>query len=599
MRTSAPMQPSAVTRREFPWGAVRMLGRYLLPYRKRILISLILMLGVTGFELVLPYLLKVALDAYILPGRWREGWWIFPTYLGCLIALALSEYLNAYTMELSAQWMMRDVRVDLFHHLLHLPMSYYHRQPAGKLVTRVTNDVDALQELLSQGIIAILADIFVSLSIFIALLLLSPRLTLVVAACAPFVVLISKVFHTRAHRAQERIRTGLARLNAFVQEQIAGIHLVQLYRAERSSYQSMWALNHAYRSANVEAVVHYAWYYPAIRSVEVLTSILTIMAGGYLYARGAVTLGVIVAFLQYIKRFFEPLADLSDKYNIFVQAGVAAGRIQSLFGHPRDPAYEGASYTGDRPPAVRFRGVSFRYGEHQPWALQNLNLTLPPASRWAIGGVTGSGKTTLMSLLLRFYEPTRGTIELNGQPLNRYSAASLRRQFGFAFQEPFLFSTTVRRNITLDRGGDCERRLEALLEAWRTNPLIRHVRTRMDLPVRERGRNLAQSEKQVIALLRALVHDPKFLVLDEAMSALDVTAEHDLHRLIQQAMEGRTVVLIAHRLSTLPEVDGVILLHEGTLVEMGHPDELMERDSIFASFVRLHRVEAVKASGGG
>lgn len=579
--------------KEIHWSAIRMLLGYLRPFQGRIILSVILMLLVTGFELLLPYLLKVALDEYILPGRWQAGLWIFPTYFFGLMGLTLSTYFNTYWMDLNAQFVMRDVRVNLFRHLLHLPLGYFYRQPTGKLVTRVTHDVDALQELLSQGVVAIMADLFVSVAILMALFKLSPILTGVVLTCAPLVVYLSAVFHRRARNAQDEIRTWLARLNSFLQEQVSGMHLVQLYRAEQDSYTTMEKLNRGYGKANVRAVVHYAWYYPAIRSVEILSTLLTLFVGGYLFHQGRVTLGIIVAFFQYINRFFEPLADLSDKYNIIVQASVAAERIHRAFQESRDPLEKGPDLDQWISPELQIRGLTYRYNENQPWVLKNVDLDFHAGSRYAIAGMTGAGKSTLMSLLLHFYKPESGVIRLNGHLSSEYNAPSIRRHIGVAFQEPFLFSTSIRDNILLGRNHGLKCKLDKLLETWGENPLIRTFAARLDEEVSERGRNLSQSEKQLVTLLRAVVHDPEVLILDEAMSALDAESEHQLHELIREAMKNRTVIIIGHRLSTLPDVDQVIMLHDGEIIERGTPNDLLARDSVFAALIKLHLMEPV------
>ena len=579
--------------RRVHWPALRMLWSFVRPYKMRIVIALLFMFSVTGFELALPYLVKIAIDDYIVPGTWSLGIWVIPTYFGCLLGLGITEYFRTFWMDMTAQYIMRDVRVQLFHHMIRLPIRYFHKHPAGKLVTRVANDVDAMQELLSQGIVAMLADLLVSVAIFGALVWLNPLLAGVVFLGTPLVVGVSFLFRHHAQKAQEHIRTTLSHLNAFTQEHISGLPVLRLYAAEKESISTMHRRNLAYTQANIEAVVHYAWYYPAIRSIEIITTLLTLVVGGWLFIRGHVTLGIIVAFIQYIKRFFEPLADLSDKYNIFVQASVAAGRIYDIFQQKPDHTYRGQSIVLKRPPEVRIQQLYFRYHEDQSWVLKNINLTIPAGERWAIGGVTGAGKSTLMRLLLRFEDPQKGTITLNGYPLQQVRADALRSTIGIAFQEPFLFSATVRENIVLERDPSLNNRLEKLLREWEDIPIVRKIRSKLDLPLTERGQNLSQSERQVITLLRAVLHDPHLVILDEAMSALDAEAEHQIHTLIEKVVRGRTVLIIAHRLNTLPRVDRVVILHDGTIVESGHPEELLQQDSIFANLVRLHSLDEI------
>jgi ATP-binding cassette, subfamily B, multidrug efflux pump len=576
---------------------LRRVWPYVRPYRHRFLGGLAYLAILAGLELTLPLWTKLAIDRYFVPGRWSAGVWLLGVYALTLGLIGLLQYLQGYFIDVTAYQAMRDLRCHTFRHLLSLPIPFFHRQPTGKLVTRVTHDVDALQEILGQGILSIIADLGTSLAIFGFLWWISPLLALAVTATALMVVGVSFLFQRYAQRAQEEIRTWLARLNGFLQEHLGGIPTLQVHRAELQAFRELQALNQGYTQAYVSAVFHYAWYYPVIRALEVLTSVLVLVLGGWLFYEGRLTLGTLVAFFQYVQRFFEPLADLSDKYNAFLQAFVAEARIREIHQTPPDSAYQGQPLHVTGPAPIVFRHVAFRYTPDGPWVLKDVNLIVRPGERIAIVGPTGAGKTTLAALLLRLYDPTLGSIDFGSQPIREVTARDLRRAVRLVFQEPFLFSDTVLQNILLYRDGKARAELERWLQQLSSNGLVRSLYQKLTEALHERGSNLAQSERQAIAVLRGIVTDPAVLILDEALSALDPQTEHDLYELIHSVTRGRTVLLIAHRLYTLPPVDRVVVLWDGRIVEEGPPHELLRRDSVFASLLRVQTLEGYGPSG--
>jgi len=583
MRTTAGMSVRAFLRRVWP---------YVRPYRHRFLSGLVYLGLLAGLELTLPIWTKLAIDRYFVPGRWLAGVWLLGVYALTLGLIGLLQYLQGYFIDVTAYQAMRDLRCHTFRRLLTLPIAFFQRQPTGKLVTRVTNDVDALQEILGQGILSIIADVGTSVAIFGLLWWISPVLALSVTATALMVVGVSFLFQRYAQRAQEDIRTWLARLNGFLQEHIGGIPTLQVHRAEVQAFRELQALNQGYMQAYVSAVFHYAWYYPAIRALEVLTSVLVLVLGGWLFYEGRLTLGTLVAFFQYVQRFFEPLADLSDKYNAFLQAFVAEARIQEIHQTPPDPAYQGQPLHVTGPAPIAFRHVTFRYTPDGPWVLKDVNLIVRPGERVAIVGPTGAGKTTLAALLLRLYDPTLGSIDFGRQPIQEVDARDLRRTVRMIFQEPFLFSETILQNILLYHDGTARTELERWFRRLQHNALVRGLYQKLHETLHERGSNLAQSERQAIAVLRGIATDPQVLILDEALSALDPQTERDLYELIESVTRGRTVLLIAHRLYTLPPVDRVVVLWDGRIVEEGPPHELLRRDSLFANLLRVQTLEA-------
>ncbi len=582
MKTTPGTSVRAFLRRVWP---------YVRPYRRRFFGGLVSMGLLAGLELTLPIWTKLAIDRYFIPGRWSAGLWLLGVYGLTLGLIGLLQYLQGYFIDVTAYQAMRDLRCHTFRRLLTLPIAFFQRQPTGKLVTRVTHDVDALQEILGQGILSVLADVGTSVAIFGLLWWISPVLALAVTATALMVVAVSFLFQGYAQRAQEDIRTWLARLNGFLQEHIGGIPTLQVHRAEAQAFRELQTLNQGYMQAYVSAVFHYAWYYPAVRALEVLTSVLVLGIGGWLLYEGRLTLGTLVAFFQYVQRFFEPLADLSDKYNAFLQAFVAEARVQEVHQTPPDPAYRGQPLHVTGPAPIAFRHVTFRYAPDGPWVLKDVNLVLRPGERVAIVGPTGAGKTTLAALLLRLYDPTLGSIDFGPQPIQEVDARDLRRAVRMVFQEPFLFSDTVLQNILLYHDGTARAGLDRWFERLRHNVLVRNLSQKLHETLHERGSNLAQSERQAIAVLRGIATDPQVLILDEALSALDPQTERELYELIQSVTQGRTVLLIAHRLYTLPPVDRVVVLWDGRIVEEGPPHELLRRDSVFASLLRVQTLE--------
>ncbi len=561
-----------------PWRQlVQTFAPVLRAYRYRMLGGLGLLGIIALLETSLPIWLKVFIDRYVTPGRWSEGIWLLGVYGVTYVSIGCLQYVQSMWMDTTAFRVMHTLRAHTFRHMMFLPLHFFHRQPAGKLMTRVTNDVDALQEILGQGLLSIVGDTIVSGAIFVLLWWISPPLAGVLTLTATLVVVASFLFHTHARRAQEQIRTALARLNAYLQEHIGGIQVLQIFCAEADALRRMTTLNHAYARANVDAVVHYAWYYPTIRGIEILSSVIVLVVGGWLYYQDQLTIGTLVAFFQYVQRFYEPLADLSDKYNILLQATVAGERIQEILNETMDPTYTGETLRLPAAPDIEFSGVRYRYPGQDIWVLKDIHIRIRPGERVLIAGPTGSGKTTLASLLLRFDDPTRGVIRINGIPLHRYGGPSVRTAVRMIFQEPFLFSDTVERNIVLDGDTACRQRLREWLDRFPQNPLLQRIRAQLSKRLHERGQNLSQSERQVIALLRGVLSDPAIIILDEALSATDPATERDLHEFIEAILAGRTVIRIAHRLHTIPDADRMVILWDGRVVEDSTPEEVHTR----------------------
>ncbi len=560
-------------------------------YKKAFLLLFILLFLTTGFEMVIPYLTKVAVDEYILPGKIEQGWWVVLVFVITLIGQGVSQYFRTFLMGVTAQKIMQDIRYDLFQHILSLPYSFFTRVSAGKLVTRVLNDVEALQELMSQGLITIVADILTSVMILGVLFWLSPWLGLLVLLSTPLVLILSGVFRKYAERAQQQIRRQLAHLNTVIQEHVSGMDILKLYSGEKTSQNHLEQASWNYSDANIRAVVHYAWYYPAIRSVEIFVTVLILLTGAWFFYRGQVTIGTLIAFLQYIRRLFEPIADLSDKFQTFLSSRVALDHIAELFSLPSDPLDSGQTHTLPSCQAIALKHVWFRYEKGSHWVLQDFSCHLPHASKTGLIGPSGSGKSTLMKLLLKLYPVDKGDIMWNSTPLSELPGPLIRKRIGIAFQDPFFFSMNIKDNIVLDRGPESEARLEKLLATWRHLEPIALIQSKLHEHVAENGKNLSQSEKQLIALLRALVHDPDIIIFDEAMSSLDVHTESALHTIVEHETKNKTLIIIAHRLTGLRNVNYLMILNEGKVVEEGHPDRLAQNpSSLYARLIEFHRV---------
>ncbi len=577
---------------------LRLLG-YLRPYRGLVAASVVLLMLASLLQTAGPYLTKIAIDRYLNPKPVvspldpylsRDPWTglnqVALIYLGLLLVTFVFSYLQTYLMQYTGQRVMFDLRTQIFGHLQRLDIQYYDRTPVGRLVTRVTTDVDVLNELFAAGIVAIFGDLLSLAFIGAAMISLSPRLTAAGLAVAPLVVGVTFLFRRAARDANRRIRVAIARINAYLQEHVSGMTVVQLFNHEEKSRERFERINADHRDAYKDAIFAHAWFYPAIEWLGTAALVVLLVYGGYRIAAGAMTIGVLVAFMQYSLRVFRPIQDLGEKYNILQSAMASAERIFKLLDTRPSIAGGGRGLPSRGGGRVEFENVWFAY-QGGDWVLQDVSFTVNPGETVALVGHTGAGKTTILSLLLRFYDAQRGRILVDGVDVRQWDPVELRKRFGVVLQDPFLFSGTIAGNIRLGTDGIPHERVEQAAEEVNLTDFIRSLPNGFHEEVRERGSSLSTGQKQLINFARALAHNPEFLILDEATSSVDTETEFRVRDALGRMVTGRTSILVAHRLSTVQRADRILVMHKGRLRESGSHQELLAQRGIYWKLYQL------------
>ena len=589
----------------------RLLG-YLGPYRLRAAGAVGLIILSSLLELVGPLATAVALDLFIRPlggeakltglSLWLSerlasgGIELEPmrglaivaaVYLGALLVGFAVLYLQSYLMQMMGQYVMADLRRQIFAKLQTLPVSYFDRNPVGRLVTRVTNDVDALNELFTAGIVSIFGDVMLLAGIVAVLFWLDWRLALVTFCILPLLAGLTLWFKLRARQRYREVRLKLAAINSFLQEQITGMSVAQLFNQERRTFDDFGEVNDEHRVANVATIFYYAVYYPAVELITALGAALILWFGGGQVLRGALSVGALVAFLQYAQRFYRPLSDLSEKYNILQAAMASAERIFGLL----DASVEIASPAGAHRPAqvrgaVEFEGVSFGYLPGET-VLDEVSFRVEPGQTVALVGHTGAGKSTVASLLLRFHDVNRGRVLVDGVDVRDWELDSLRRATAMVLQDVFLFAGTVADNIGLGSGEIGAARIRRAAREVHALEFIERLPDGFDSEIRERGGGLSVGQKQLIAFARALAFDPRILILDEATSSVDTETERLIQMALDRLLAGRTSLVIAHRLSTIQRADRILVLHQGELREQGTHQELLAEGGLYRRLYEL------------
>jgi ATP-binding cassette subfamily B protein len=586
----------------------RLLG-YLGPYRRNVVLASAAIVGHSIVELAPPLLTKLVLDRYIPAGDLGGLAQIAAVYLAVLLASFSLEYLQTWTMQLTGQQIMFDLRMQIYGHLQRLDIRFFDRNPVGRLMTRVTSDVDALNELFTAGVVSVCGDLVTLAGIMAVLVWMDWRLALVAFSVLPLVALIAHWFRNNVRQSYRNVRTLLARINAFLQERITGMTTVQLFRREPRDYQTFDAIDRAHRDANVESIFYYAVFYPAVELVSALAASLIIWRGGSWMLEGSLTLGSLVAFFQYSQRFFRPISDLSEKFNVLQGAMASSERIFALLDTPvaiasgrgarpaRRSFSEGGASAFERsdpdpgsrspnPGTIRFEHVTFAYVPGDP-VLKDVSFEVTPGHRVGIVGATGSGKTTIMNLLLRFYDVQQGRITIDGVDIREMDLHVLRSMFGMVLQDVHLFSGTIADNVRLGDPAIDYAAVRRAIEAVHANRFIDRLPLGTETMVAERGASLSVGQKQLLSLARALVFDPPVLILDEATSSVDTETELLIRDALDVIMRGRTTIAIAHRLSTIQHMDRILVLHKGQLRESGTHDELLAQRGIYHRLFQL------------
>ena len=633
---------------------MRRLLAYLRPYRWQVTIALVSIILKSFADVLGPYLVKVAVDRYLAPVRGTGSglWsWLSPSpvhgiaqisgiYFGLLIFAFVLEFLQTYFMQWTGQKVMFDLRSQIFRHLQRMHVAFYDKNPVGRLVTRVTTDVDALNEMFTSGVVSIFEDLFVLAGILAIMLCMNWKLALITFAVLPFIVIATKIFRDRVRDSYRRIRTAIARINSYLQEHVSGMVVLQLFNRERRAYTRFSEINRSHMDAYKDAILAYALYYPVVDFFSAIAIACVIWWGGqdvirklsvttlefsrhshfWLHPVAVVaSLGVLIAFTQYAMRFFRPIMDFSEKYNILQSAMAASERIFKLLDTSVDIVSPAVTKEPEGPGRIEFDHVWFAYrdveekakteaGQNQPadavatsassgnghggssqpdWVLRDVSFAIEPGETVAVVGHTGAGKTTMISLLLRFYDVQKGAIRIDGVDVKEMDLADLRSRFGVVLQDPFLFTGTIGGNIRLGTERIQDAHVQQAAEDVNLAEFIRALPKGFEEEVRERGSTLSTGQKQLISFARALAHEPKILILDEATSSVDTETEFKVRDALARMVEGRTSLIIAHRLSTIQRADKIIVMHKGQLREMGTHQELLAKRGIYYKLYQL------------
>jgi ATP-binding cassette subfamily B protein len=614
----------------------RLMGRllkYLRPYKLQAGISFVSILLKAACDVVGPFLFKVGIDNYLTAKRPEHPNWLArqlspdpvkgvsqlaAVYLGALLLTYLFEFIQTYLIQWIGQKVMFDLRSQIFRHIQGMHVAFFDRNPVGRLVTRLTSDVDALNEMFTSGVFAIFDDVFVLAGIVLIMLQMNWKLALLAFAVLPLIGGVTAIFRKHVRSSYRRIRSAIARINAFTQEHISGMSVVQLFNREQRAYKDFEDVNRQHMVAFKDAILAYALYYPAVEILSTVAIALVLWRGGEGVLRGTVTVGVLVAFMQYSMRFFRPIQDLSDKYNILQAAMAASERVFQLLDTPTEivnPPAESTrdtyarSQLNDQSGRIEFRNVWFTYqkldddqklyaetatqselaamGASVEWILRDVSFTVEPGQTAAIVGHTGAGKTTIVSLMMRFYDIQSGSILVDGVDVRLHDLKQLRQRFGVVLQDPFLFTGTIADNIRLGSDWITDERMKRAAADVNLLDYIEELPGGFAEPVRERGATLSTGRKQLINFARALAHDPKILILDEATSSVDTDTELLVRSALERMVDGRTSVVIAHRLSTVQRADAILVMHKGQLREMGTHQELLARRGLYYKLYQL------------
>jgi len=606
---------------------------YLRPYRWQTGIALGSILLKVGADVLGPYLTHVVIDRYLAPVPGLHTPFDFflsknpftgvaqvaLLYVGLLLFSFLLEYLQTYFMQWAGQMVMFDLRSQIFRHLQRMHVGFYDKNPVGRLVTRVTTDVDALNEMFTAGVVSIFEDVFVLAGIVWIMLRMNSNLALLTFAVLPLIAIATKLFRDKVRDSYRRIRVAIARINAYLQEHVSGMMVLQLFNREERAFNKFSEVNEVHMEAFKDAIMAHAVYYPVVEILSATAIACVIWFGGSNVIHNVTTIGILAAFIQYAQRFFRPIQDFSEKYNILQSAMASSERIFKLIDTPVEITSPAVTKSAEGPGRIEFDHVWFAYrssshatnggrasspgvatnirstgGDARPpqtaepdWVLRDVSFAIEPGETVAIVGHTGAGKTTVISLLMRFYDVQRGAIKIDGVDIKEMDLAELRRRFGVVLQDPFLFTGTIAGNIRLGTAWIDDSGVSQAAEDVNLADFVRSLPGGFEEEVRERGSTLSTGQKQLISFARALAHDPRILILDEATSSVDTETEFRVRDALGRMVEGRTSIIIAHRLSTVQRADKIIVMHKGQVREMGTHQQLLAQRGIYYKLYQL------------
>jgi ATP-binding cassette subfamily B protein len=599
------------------------LARYLKPYRTQATISVVAVMLRAATDAAGPYLVKVALDRYLTrEAHLGTGWLsqhlsndpragvgqLAGIYLGILLLAYFFEFTQTYLMQWTGQKVMFDLRREIFRHMQQMHVAFFDTNAVGRLVTRLTSDVDAVNDMFTSGVLAMIDDVFALAIMVVVMLVMNWRLALLTFAVLPLIVVATNMFRHSVRASYRRVRTAIARINSFTQEHVSGMSVVQLFNREEHAYRDFETVNRQHMIAFKDTIFAYALYYPAVEILSSVAIAMILWRGGVGVIGGTITIGIIGAFIQYAQRFFRPIQDLSEKFNILQAAMTACERIFKLLDTPSRIVSPLNSRAGNESNRIEFRHVWFTYQELSEdqraavergceaelaartdieWILKDVSFVVEPGETVAIVGHTGAGKTTLTSLMMRFYDVTRGAILIDGVDVREHDLTELRRHFAVVLQDPFLFSGTIAENIRMGAEEISDERMRQAARDVNVLDFVESLPKKFDEPVIERGNSLSTGQKQLVNFARALAFDPRILILDEATSSVDTDTELKIRMALEKMIAGRTSVLIAHRLSTVQRADTILVMHKGQLREQGDHQELLGQRGIYYKLYQL------------
>ena len=565
----------------------RRLYGFLRPYRHYILLATLALLASSACQLAGPYLIKVALDNHITTGALEGFWKLLWLYLVVIGGDFLFRFVQIYLTNFLGQKTMYDLRMALFRHLQNLSLSFFDRNPVGRLVTRATTDIEALNQLFSTGLVTVIGDLAMIFGIMIVILWLNFKLALVTFSILPLLLAVTFYFRRKMREGFRMVRIRIARINSFLQEALSGMAIIQLFNRQDKSWKRFDELNQDHMQAHLYTVFYYALFFPLIELIASISMAIILWYGGLRVMDGALTFGVLVAFIQYVEKFYKPISDLSEKYNIFQAAMAASERIFGLMDtHESIQSPPAPVYRDRLAGKVTFRNVHFAYNQDEP-VLKGISFEILPGEKIAIVGATGAGKTTIINLLCRFYDPQQGEILIDGIDIRKLDKTWLRTNIGLALQDVLIFSGTVKSNIALGLKTSSIQRVIASAEAVGALDFIEKLPGGVDYLLTERGSNLSTGQRQLLSFARVMYKNPRILVLDEATSSVDSHTEHLIQQALERLITRRTSLIVAHRLSTIRHVDRIIVMHHGQIVETGSHQELLERKGIYFNLYQL------------
>lgn len=593
------MQEEEILGKAYDGRLMKRILRYLRPYRGYVALGILLSVIVSGLEAVRPWFTKHAVDVNIAEGD-AEGLLLTSLlFFAVLVVRGMVQYASAYLTQWIGQKTILDLRMQLFSHLQRLGIRFFDRNPIGRLITRVTNDIEVLNDMFSSGIVMVFSDVFTIIGILWFMFTMNWQLALVSLSVLPLLFYGTFLFRKKAREAYRDVRLQIARINTFMQEHITGMMVDQIFNREEKSFAKFSGINAAHRGANIRSILYYSLFYPGVELIGAIAVGLIIWYAGASALGGSITVGTVMAFLQFNEMFWRPIRDLSEKYNIMQTAMASSERVFTLLDNhtvvPDPPSPEPLEAVRGE---IEFRNVWFAYNGEE-WVLKNVSFTIRPGETVAIVGHTGAGKTSIINLLMRFYDFQKGSILVDGKDIRSFAQKDLRRHLALVLQDVFLFSGDVASNISLGNPEISADRVKAAARVVGAHRFIERLPAAYDAEVKERGATLSVGQKQLISFARALATNPRVLILDEATSSVDTETELLIQQAIQKLLQGRTSIVIAHRLSTIQRANAIIVMHKGEIREMGTHQELLELKGIYHKLYRLQYREQATVPAGG